>query len=65
MELYFFEHSEKNFTTYKEHMKIIDALEKKDLIMAKKSLAYNWTSTLKTIKSLAKKIHFDDLESLI
>ncbi|MDY3005680.1 GntR family transcriptional regulator [Anaerococcus porci] len=62
MELYFFENSESNFTTYIEHLKIIESLEEGKLEKSKKSLVRNWTSTIETIVNLSKEINIEDNE---
>lgn len=62
MELYFFESSESKFTTYIEHLKIIEALEEGNLEKSKKALVGNWTSTIETVKKLSKNVKLEDTE---
>lgn len=56
MELYFYEHSDEHFTTYDQHLKIINALEDKNLDDAKKALTSNWTYTLDIVKSVSNEV---------
>ncbi|MDU4378910.1 MAG: GntR family transcriptional regulator [Anaerococcus vaginalis] len=65
MEIYFFETGDENFTTYKEHMNIINALKEKNLDKARKFLVENWKSTIHTINKLSKDLEFENIEDQI
>ena len=59
------ETGDENFTTYKEHMNIINALKEKDLEKARKFLVENWKSTIHTINKLSKDLEFENIEDQI
>lgn len=65
MEIYFFKTGEENFTTYNEHMDIINALKEKNLEKARAALVKNWQSTIDTIENLSKDMEFKDIEDQI
>ncbi len=65
MEIYFFETGDENFTTYKEHLDIINALKEKNLDKARSALVGNWKSTINTINKLSKDMEMDDFKNQI
>lgn len=50
LELYYFEHIQEASTSCEEHKKIIEALQKKDLLLALHALELNWTTSFSRIQ---------------